>query len=90
MEAGLEETYNFKIDRNMKRLTLLAIALMLAAPAWAVILDEAPRNKPVAFKKQYKCTDGEWKQVIRQVTNHRGLSERYVGYKCVRKPKNGN
>lgn len=74
----------------MKTLTLLATALMLASPAWAVIMDEAPRNKVVAFKKQYKCSDGEWKQVVRQVTNHRGLSERYVGYKCVPKRENGN
>ncbi|MDT8446388.1 MAG: hypothetical protein RRB13_05775 [bacterium] len=70
----------------MKRLIYLMLpALLLAAsPAFAVILDEAPRNKAVAFKKQYNCTDGEWRQVTRQVTNHKGLTERYVGYKCVR------
>lgn len=67
----------------MKTLIFLSLALMLSSPAWAVIMDEAPRNKVVAFKKQYKCSEGEWKQVVRQVTNHKGLSERYVGYKCV-------
>jgi len=72
-----------------KTAMILATLLIGSQAAFAVIMPEAPRNKSVAFKKLYKCTNGEWKQVVHQVTNREGINERYVGVKCVRHPKKG-
>lgn len=72
-----------------KFLMALTATLFFGQAAFAVIMTEAPRNKVVAFKNQYKCTNGEWKQVIKQVTNQQGLNERQVGVRCVRDYKPG-
>jgi len=72
-----------------KTILILATLFIGSQAAFAVILPEAPRNKAVAFKKLYNCTNGEWKQVVRQTTNRDGINERYVAVKCVRHPKPG-
>ena len=69
----------------MKALICALLASMLVVPSvFAVVQTEAPRNKVVAYRQQYKCTNGEWKRVVQQRTNSNGLNERMVGFKCIR------
>ena len=69
----------------MKALICALTALLLSVPAaYAVVKTEAPRGKAVTYKRQYNCTNGKWKTVIRQRTNNNGLNERVVGFKCIR------
>jgi len=68
----------------MRYFVLVAFFVVFLTPsAFALIIVEAPKNKTVAFRKQYTCTNGTWKHVVRQVRTQRGVSERYVGSKCV-------
>ena len=68
----------------MKKIGIIITMLLLFPTfAMAVVLGEAPRNKVVAYKSLYTCTDGKWKRVKQQRTNSRQLSETQIGYKCI-------
>lgn len=56
--------------------------------ALAIIGDRppAPSDKPVPYRKSFKCF-GKWVKVKRQIINSDGYSVPHVGYKCVDDPK---